>query len=486
MKKVVVLGAGISGLATACLLAAAGHQVKVLEANTWVGGKSRRIKVAGQRMDTGPALVTFPEVWHEFLDRYQKLSGKKLSKKERIEFVKLNEVGRYFFRNEITDLPVKENHKWFAAWKKFESQHTALTGAISRLLTASPLDPRALPAVAKMATVYGKNLTTSAYLNSLKWLPEGLREVIAIHTLNAGIAPSKTLALYASMTAAMATEGISVPIGGVNEIPQTLYKLAKAAGVEVLLGERVISLSKNRAVTQKGVYEFDIAVSSLDPQQLDLILGKKQSMVSKPRSCSGVAIYAVLSEPLPKKTVTHSVVMPDEPEELYAALEAFLPPRQTMAFVNYYRPEEIYPNSKPTVAVLLTAPADGKSYDLESPWVKSELKRISKLLGLKKSIAEMFEDYKILTPEYFAGWGGYGGALYGDTRKFWQSGPFHKPSYRSITRPWLWRVGASVHPGGGIPAVLGGSLIVSDQILKPVSDSNIDLLASTSGGDGGI
>ena len=476
MKKIVVLGAGISGLATASLLAAAGHQVTVLEANDWIGGKSRRIKLAGQRMDTGPALVTFPEVWQEFLDRYQKLSGKKLSKKNRLEFVKLNEVGRYFFRDEVTDLPVTKDHKWYKAWKKFESQHTALTGSISKLLTAHPLDPKALPAVVKMAGVYGKNLTTSSYLRSLKWLPEGLREVIAIHTLNAGIAPSKTLALYASMTAAMATEGISVPIGGVNEIPQTLYKLAKAAGVEVKLGERVSHLTKKQAITQKGVYEFDLVVSSLDPQQLDLVLGKKQKMVSKPRSCSGVAIYAVLSEPLPKKTVTHSVVMPDEPEELYAALEAFLPPQQTMAFVNYYKPEEIYPNSKPTVAVLLTAPADGKEYDLDSPWVKNEIKRISKLLGLKKPISEYFEDYKILTPEYFSGWGGYGGALYGDTRKFWQSGPFHKPGYRSITRPWLWRVGASVHPGGGIPAVLGGSLIVSEMLLKSLGNQDDSLL----------
>ncbi len=466
MKKIVVLGAGISGLASATLLAAAGHQVTVLEANSWVGGKSRRIKLAGQRIDTGPALVTFPEVWGEFLTRFESLTGKKVSEKDRLEFVKLNEVGRYFFRDEVTDLPVKKDHKWFEAWKRFEADHKPLTASISKLLTASPLNPKALPAVLKMALVYGKNLTTESYLNSLKWLPEGLREVIAIHTLNAGIAPRKTLALYASMTAAMATEGISVPVGGVNEIPQSLYRLAKKAGVKVLLNERVTRLEKNRAHTATQIFDFDIAVSSLDPQQLDLLLGKKKQMVSKPRSCSGVAIYAVLEKPLPKGTVTHSVIMPDEPSELYAALEQFLPPRQTMAFLNYYKPNEIYPNSKPTVAVLLTAPADGKKYDLESPWVKNEIKRISSLIGLKKPITAMFEDYKILTPKYFSEWGGYGGALYGDTRKFWQSGPFHKPSYVSGSKPWLWRVGASVHPGGGIPAVLGGSLIVTEQLLK--------------------
>ncbi len=60
MKHVVVLGAGLSGLATAALIAQAGHKVTVVERNTWLGGKSRRVEVLGQRMDTGPALVTFP------------------------------------------------------------------------------------------------------------------------------------------------------------------------------------------------------------------------------------------------------------------------------------------------------------------------------------------------------------------------------------------------------------------------------------------
>ena len=82
MSKVIVLGAGLSGLASAALLARAGHQVTVLERHDWLGGKSRRITVAGQSMDTGPALVTFTGVWDKLLDRYDQL-GKKTSKTAR-------------------------------------------------------------------------------------------------------------------------------------------------------------------------------------------------------------------------------------------------------------------------------------------------------------------------------------------------------------------------------------------------------------------
>lgn len=98
--------------------------------------------------------------------------------------------------------------------------------------------------------------------------------------------------------------------------------------------------------------------------------------------------------------------------------------------------------------------------------MRAELDRISKVMGLEVSIDSLFEDKMILTPEYFGEWGSALGALYGKTNPLWMSGPFHNPQYRSIFRPWLQRVGASVHPGGGIPGVLGGTLI-SLRKLKP-------------------
>lgn len=65
--RIVVIGAGLGGLAASALLARAGHQVTVIERQDWVGGKSRRIELAGQRIDTGPSMVTFPDVWRQVL-----------------------------------------------------------------------------------------------------------------------------------------------------------------------------------------------------------------------------------------------------------------------------------------------------------------------------------------------------------------------------------------------------------------------------------
>ena len=462
--KVIVLGAGLSGLASAALLARAGHQVTVLEANTWIGGKSRRIEVTGKRMDTCPALVTFPGVLEQLFDTYDSFGKAEARDIANLELVKLKELGRYFFREHVSDLPVKEDHPWFEPWQRFANRHAPLTPEVTKLLTKAPSDLSTLPALGKITSRYGLRLTTDAYLNGLKWMPEGLRELISIHTLNAGVSPKDTLALYASMTAIMAVDGISVPVGGVNEIALALERLASHAGAEIHLGERVLRVRKKEVLTEVADYQADAIVSSLDPQVLKHLMTGKPKRLAKKRSCSGVAIYAVLKQGLPPETVTHSVVMPDDPSELYASLHEGVPPKQTMMFVNYYRAHEIYPNEKPTVALLLTAPADGNGYDLESDWVKREIERASKLLGLEKPITELFEDYAILDPGYFAGWGAPGGALYGATKPLWQSGPFHNPQYHNPFKPWLYRVGASVHPGGGIPAVLVSAQVVSKML----------------------
>jgi len=469
-KRIVVVGGGIGGLTAAALLSRAGHEVTLLEANDHLGGKSRRITLAGQRMDTGPSLVTFPGVWEALLRRWDEMSdGVPAREVAGLELRRLPEVGRYYYRGEVSSLPVEKGHPWHAAWERFVGVHGDLGPEVTRLLVTDPLDPSTLPALRRLLKVYGFRLTTRGYLDGLKWLPDGLREVIAIHTLNAGVAPARTPALYASMPAIMAKDGVWVPEGGVYEMVLSLEKLARASGAELRTGEQAVKISRCRVTTERGEYRADAVVSGLDADVLKRLLEPGKKVRPGKLSCSGVAIYATLREELPEDVATHGVVLPSRPAALYRRLEAGEEPEETMGFVNYYRTGEVYPNYKNTLALLLTAPPNGREYELGDAFVSREIERVGREIGLPRAVDEYFEEYEILHPRYFGGWGSVGGALYGAVRPVWRSGPLHRPRYSDRRRPWLWRVGASVHPGGGIPAVLGGAMISTGKLLKALT-----------------
>ena len=468
MSRVAVVGGGLGGLASAALLGRAGHEVTLLEANPWLGGKSRRIELDGRRMDTGPSLLTFPGVWEEFMRRWDATGGNpgEASEVGGLKLKRLPEVGRYFYRDEVTSLPVEEGHPWHEAWERFAGIHGGLGPEVTSLLTSDPSDRRTLPALSRLLRVYGRKLTTRSYLDGLSWLPEGLKEIVAIHTLNAGVAPDRTPALYASMPAIMATDGVFVPEGGVYEVVLSLEKLAGRAGVEIKKGEPVREIRDAKVVTAEREYAVDAVVSDLDAGRLEALLDTGKKRAQEKLSCSGIAVYAALRRELPAGVAAHSVVLPSDPGALYASLEAGEEPQETMAFVNYYRGGEIYPNDVGTLAILLTAPANGREYGLEDPLVAREIERVSEAVGLPGPATSFFGGYGLLDPAYFGGRGSAGGALYGAVRPFWRSGPLHRPRYNERRRPWLWRVGASVHPGGGIPAVLGGAMISTGRMLR--------------------
>jgi phytoene desaturase len=459
-----VVGGDLGGLTAASLLARAGLRVTLLEAAPHLGGKSHRITLAGQRIDTGPEFLTFLGIWEEYLRRWDGPDERgRAAQIAGLDLLRLPEIGAYHYRGEVCSLPVEEGHPWHAPWRRYVEMHAGFGPDVTLLLVSDWKDPRIRPVLRRIAGL--AKLTARGYLDSLTWLPDGLREIIAVHALDGGTGPSNSPALYAAMPAVIAEEGAWVPEGGLYELVLALARLAEAAGAELKTGEPVERVEPGKVFAGGSVYEADFVVSDLYANRLDALLPSGRASVPKKLTPSGVDLYAVLQVPLPPGVPNRSVLLPDDTEKIFTDLESGVEPDQTVVFLNHYRPGEVYTNEKGTVTLQLAVPASGRGYDLSDPFVRRETRRTEGALALPRPLEGYLEDYLVLDPEYFAEWGSAGGAIYGVAHPFWQIGPLHRPRYSDRRRPWLWRVGASVHPGGGVPAVLSGAMISTGRLL---------------------
>src|SRR5215218_1385224 len=108
-RSAIVIGGGLAGLAAASLLARAGMRVTLLEAAPHLGGKSRRITLAGQRIDTGPEFLTFLGIWEEYLRRWDSREERRAAQIADLDLLRLPGIGTYHYRGEVCSLPVEED-----------------------------------------------------------------------------------------------------------------------------------------------------------------------------------------------------------------------------------------------------------------------------------------------------------------------------------------------------------------------------------------
>ncbi|MFM8930292.1 MAG: phytoene desaturase family protein, partial [Gemmataceae bacterium] len=92
-KRIGIIGGGLGGLASACTLAARGHEVTLFDKNDWVGGKAAVLEGKGFRFDMGPTILTLPSV----LRRIFAEAGHKLE--DRLNLVRLDPQWRCFYQD---------------------------------------------------------------------------------------------------------------------------------------------------------------------------------------------------------------------------------------------------------------------------------------------------------------------------------------------------------------------------------------------------
>ena len=124
-KKVIVIGAGFSGLSTATELADKGYEVTIFEKNDIAGGRARVFKTQGFTFDMGPSWYWMPDIFDNYFTRF----GKKTS-----DYYTLKRLDPSYSvilsEDEVVDMPAD-----YAELKSlFESIETGAGASLDRFL----------------------------------------------------------------------------------------------------------------------------------------------------------------------------------------------------------------------------------------------------------------------------------------------------------------------------------------------------------------
>ena len=282
-KNVIVIGAGIGGLAVACLLAKKGYIVTIIEKNNKVGGRANIYNENGFVFDMGPSWYMMPEIFEHFFkligeDIKQYLKLKRLSPSYRI-FLK-SEKKHYDFYSDLEKTietfesiepgagevlrtymeTTKVQYEIAREEFMFKNYDSIFDFFNKRVMT----EGRKLPLFSKVETI----------INS-KFKSEILRKVMQYQTVLLGTSPGDAPGIYSMMNYVDFVQGVWYPEGGIYKLIEAMEIIAKKNGVIIHTNLSVNKIIVENNIAQ-GVFladgttlKADIVISNADVVHTD-------------------------------------------------------------------------------------------------------------------------------------------------------------------------------------------------------------------------
>jgi phytoene desaturase len=250
--RVVVIGGGIAGLATAALLASRGHSVDLLEQNDELGGRVGSFERDGFRFDTGASWYLMPEVFEHFFS----LLG--TSAEAELELTALDPSYRVFFEGHDESLDIRpdqaHNRALFeslepGAGARFDaylrSAEETYDIALRRFLYTSFDAPSSFlhPDIVRRTPALVRLLTRSLGSHvAAQFTDHRLRQVLGYPAVFLGSSPSRAPSLYHLMSRLDLGDRVLYPQGGFTRLIEVIAALAERHGARLHTGAPVTGI----------------------------------------------------------------------------------------------------------------------------------------------------------------------------------------------------------------------------------------------------
>lgn len=482
-----IVGAGIAGLATSIRLASRGHHVTVFEQSNKPGGKISTLQWEGFRWDTGPTLLTLPDLVEELYV----IAGEEM--KTSIRYQKLEILARYFYEDGKVlnafgdaDLFMEEAENVFKEpahrIQKYLERNKNIYNLTSDLLIFNHF-------------LHMGTFISQKFIHALVQIWK-LDSMVSMHDINEKHFDSKQLIQlfdrYASYNGSDPYRapgtlnvvshlehnlGAYFPEKGMYTLASGLKELADKLGVVFHFNQPVEKVVMDRKhtkgiVVEGGIYPSDLVVSDIDLFYLyrdlleDIPFPVKQ--FKKERSTSALIFYWAMDRDFPRLDLRNILFSANDREE-YRTLkykrEVYEDPTVYL-FISSKQVHGDAPQGKENWYVMVHVPENlGQDWDaIIKGTRKNIIDKINRMLDVNIEphiLKEFVADPRSIESSTLS----HRGALYGTSSNSRAAAFIRHPNFKKKYKG-LYFVGGSVHPGGSIPLCLASAKIVDERIAR--------------------
>ena len=477
MPKVIIIGAGVGGLATANLLAKAGYDVHVYEKEKGPGGRAGQFKKDGFTFDTGPSWYLMPDVF----DHYYKLLG--TSAAQQLDLIKLTPAYKVFFEN-AASVTIQGNLTKDAA--TFEAIESGAGNALKKYVEAANttylLSLKHFLYSNFTATknlTHGEIISRAGDMLRLALSPidkyvstfvknQQLKQILEYPMVFLGSSPYSAPALYSLMSALDFKEGVYYPRGTMYAVVESLHAIGKGLGVSYHFNANVTAITtqeKNATgIELDGKKEVagDIIISNADLHHTETMLlplalqsYPQKYWNKKEPSPSALLLYLGIQGKVPEFE-HHTLLFVDDWKANFDAIyKTKTTPKKASLYISKTSHSDPSTASKgnENIFVLVPLPA---GVDLNETQV-GEL--TDHYLQQIKTVTGVDLASRIITKTHFGPndfktkYNSWQSSMLGPSHKLWQSAFFRTPN-KSKKLSNLYYVGAGTVPGVGVPMCL--------------------------------